>query len=347
MRAAPSWTSTTTPPALTLLDRGQPPADRPPAVCGDGVAHLVTVTSGACAAWSATRGSGAIRGGPRAATLGARVHPSAAEPPCCARPSPDLAPGPAAADRARRAVRGRRARARAGRRPGARRDARPPRPTSTSPPRRRPDETERLLARLGRRASGTSAAPSAPSAAARATWQRRDHDVPLRGLRPARPASRRSTFGDSLEGDLGRRDFTVNAMAVRLPGREFVDPYGGLVDLAHAACCARPGTPEDSFSDDPLRMMRAARFAAQLGFAVAPEVVAAMTDDGRPDRRSSRPSGSATSWSSWCCAPYPRRGPDACSSRPGWPTHVLPELPALRARASTSTTGTRTSTSTR
>jgi poly(A) polymerase len=83
-------------------------------------------------------------------------------------------------------------------------------------------------------------------------------------------------FGESLEGDLVRRDFTVNAMAVRVPSREFVDPYGGVVDLAHGVL-RTPGRPEDSFSDDPLRMMRAARFAAQLGFEVDPAVVEAMT----------------------------------------------------------------------
>jgi poly(A) polymerase len=84
------------------------------------------------------------------------------------------------------------------------------------------------------------------------------------------------TFGDTLEGDLVRRDFTVNAMAVALPQREFVDPHGGLRDLA-ARVLRTPGTPEESFSDDPLRMLRAARFAAQLGFDVAADVVAAMT----------------------------------------------------------------------
>jgi poly(A) polymerase len=73
-----------------------------------------------------------------------------------------------------------------------------------------------------------------------------------------------------------RRDFTVNAMAVRLPSLELVDLHDGLVDL-RAGLIRTPGTPEDSFSDDPLRMMRAARFASSLGFAVAPEVVAAMT----------------------------------------------------------------------
>ena len=92
------------------------------------------------------------------------------------------------------------------------------------------------------------------------------------------PSSRKPAvdFGDSLEGDLGRRDFTVNAMAVRVPSREFVDPYGGVVDLAHGLL-RTPGRPEDSFSDDPLRMMRAARFAAQLGFEVDAAAVEAMT----------------------------------------------------------------------
>ncbi|MFE1762786.1 CCA tRNA nucleotidyltransferase [Streptomyces angustmyceticus] len=83
------------------------------------------------------------------------------------------------------------------------------------------------------------------------------------------------SYGDSIEDDLVRRDFTVNAMAVLLPQKEFVDPHDGLEDLA-ARVLRTPGTPEESFSDDPLRMMRAARFAAQLDFEVAPEVVAAM-----------------------------------------------------------------------
>ena len=84
------------------------------------------------------------------------------------------------------------------------------------------------------------------------------------------------SYGDDLVGDLSRRDFTVNAMALRLPSLDFVDPHDGLADLA-AGVLRTPGTPEQSFSDDPLRMMRAARFAAQLSMRVAPEVVAAMT----------------------------------------------------------------------
>ena len=90
------------------------------------------------------------------------------------------------------------------------------------------------------------------------------------------------TFGDTLEGDLVRRDFTVNAMAITMGSRKFVDPYRGLADLA-AGVLRTPSKPETSFSDDPLRMMRAARFTAQLStperrFAPAPEAVAAMVN---------------------------------------------------------------------
>lgn len=82
-------------------------------------------------------------------------------------------------------------------------------------------------------------------------------------------------FGTELPADLARRDFTVNAMAVRLPSGELVDPHGGREDLA-AGVLRTPSGPEISFSDDPLRMMRAARFVSQLGFDVAPEEWAAM-----------------------------------------------------------------------
>ena len=84
-------------------------------------------------------------------------------------------------------------------------------------------------------------------------------------------------YGTSLEEDLYRRDFTVNAMAVRLPSGDLVDPFNGLADVL-AGVLRTPGTAEMSFSDDPLRMMRAARFASQLGFTVAPDVVIAMTE---------------------------------------------------------------------
>ncbi|WP_327023529.1 CCA tRNA nucleotidyltransferase [Micromonospora sp. NBC_01739] len=83
-------------------------------------------------------------------------------------------------------------------------------------------------------------------------------------------------YGTSLTEDLRRRDFTINAMAVSLPDHRFTDPHGGLADLA-AKVVRTPGTPAESFGDDPLRMLRAARFAAQLRFAVHPDVYAAMT----------------------------------------------------------------------
>ena len=83
------------------------------------------------------------------------------------------------------------------------------------------------------------------------------------------------SYGSSLSGDLARRDFTVNAMAVAVPSLRFVDPHGGLRDLA-AGALRTPGTPVDSFNDDPLRMMRAARFVSTLRMRPAPEVVAAM-----------------------------------------------------------------------
>src|SRR5438094_5000968 len=73
----------------------------------------------------------------------------------------------------------------------------------------------------------------------------------------------RVEFASELEVDLSRRDFTVNAMAVRLPQRAFVDPFGGLKDLA-AKRLETPLEPEVSFGDDPLRMLRAARFASSL-----------------------------------------------------------------------------------
>jgi len=82
-------------------------------------------------------------------------------------------------------------------------------------------------------------------------------------------------FGDSLEADLTRRDFTVNAMALRLPSQVLVDPSGGMDDLL-ARRIATPASPDISFGDDPLRMLRAARFVSKLGFTIDPETLAAM-----------------------------------------------------------------------
>jgi poly(A) polymerase len=143
-----------------------------------------------------------------------------------------------------------------------------------------------------------------------------------------RSASRKPevTYGDTLEADLVRRDFTVNAMAVRLPSHEFVDPHGGLSDLADGLL-RTPGRAEDSFTDDPLRMMRAARFAAQLGLRVDPTVVDAMT--AMADRieivSAERVRDELTKL---LLAPDPRTGLGLLVST-GLAAQMLPELPML------------------
>jgi len=135
------------------------------------------------------------------------------------------------------------------------------------------------------------------------------------------------SYGDSIEEDLVRRDFTVNAMAVALPEKVFIDPHGGRVDLAKRVL-RTPGTPEESFSDDPLRMMRAARFAAQLDFEVAPEVVAAMTDmAGRIEIVSAE--RVRDELNKLILSAHPRKGLTLLVDT-GLADHVLPELPALR-----------------
>ena len=85
------------------------------------------------------------------------------------------------------------------------------------------------------------------------------------------------TFGDDVETDLSRRDFTINAMAVRLPDGGLVDPHGGVRHLA-AKVLDTPLEPELSFGDDPLRMLRAARFVSQLDVEPAPRLVAAIAE---------------------------------------------------------------------
>ena len=139
------------------------------------------------------------------------------------------------------------------------------------------------------------------------------------------------TYGTSLIDDLARRDFAVNAMAVALPDWKapdaFVDPYGGMDDLA-AGVLRTPGAPEDSFGDDPLRMLRAARFASQLGFAVAPEVVAAMS--AMADRLEIvSVERIADELSKLLLGGDPRAGLELLVDT-GLAGHVLPELPALR-----------------
>jgi poly(A) polymerase len=135
------------------------------------------------------------------------------------------------------------------------------------------------------------------------------------------------TYGTSLAEDLRRRDFTVNAMAISLPGHEFADPYGGLEDL-DTRLLRTPGTPEESFGDDPLRMLRAARFASQLGFQVAPDVVQAMTDMAAEIARIT-PERIQAELTKLLLGTYPRVGLELLVDT-GVAEHVLPELPALK-----------------
>lgn len=143
------------------------------------------------------------------------------------------------------------------------------------------------------------------------------------------PASRKPVvaFGHSLTDDLLRRDFTINAMALRLPMLELVDPFGGVRDL-HASILATPGPPETSFSDDPLRMMRAARFAAQLGVSLREDVREAMT---RMAERITIISAERVrdELVKLMCAAHPRAGVDLLVDT-GLAEFVLPEVSALR-----------------
>jgi poly(A) polymerase len=135
------------------------------------------------------------------------------------------------------------------------------------------------------------------------------------------------TFGDSIEADLLRRDFTVNAMAVEVATGTFVDPYGGMTAL-HERSLDTPATPQESFADDPLRMLRAARFASQLGFEPAARVVAAMTEMAEQIERITRERVQAE-LSKLITGAHPRRGIELLVDT-GLADRVLPEVPAMR-----------------
>ena len=142
----------------------------------------------------------------------------------------------------------------------------------------RPDETARLLDAWGDATWDIGREFGTIGAARRAGGQNVVVEVTTYRSDAYDGATRKPAvaFGDTLEGDLSRRDFTVNAMAVLLPSLTFVDPHDGLRDLREGIL-RTPVDPEQSFDDDPLRIMRAVRFSAQLGFDVAPEVMSAMT----------------------------------------------------------------------
>ncbi|GGS19175.1 CCA tRNA nucleotidyltransferase [Actinokineospora fastidiosa] len=134
-------------------------------------------------------------------------------------------------------------------------------------------------------------------------------------------------FGDTIEGDLVRRDFTVNAMAVDLSTKELIDPHHGRAALENRVLDT-PATPEESFADDPLRMLRAARFISQLCFVPAPRVVAAMTQMSAEITRITA-ERVQVEISKLLCGDDPRGGIELLVDT-GLAAHVLPEVPALR-----------------
>ncbi|MGZ4620042.1 MAG: CCA tRNA nucleotidyltransferase [Frankiaceae bacterium] len=135
------------------------------------------------------------------------------------------------------------------------------------------------------------------------------------------------TYGETLEEDLGRRDFTINAMAVSVPGHVFCDPYGGLADLGRRML-RTSGRPERSFDEDPLRILRGARFVAQLALRPDPSVIEAMRS--RADRlKIVAPERVREELVKLILAPDPVAGL-ALLVDTGAAEMFLPELPALR-----------------
>jgi poly(A) polymerase len=137
-------------------------------------------------------------------------------------------------------------------------------------------------------------------------------------------------FGDNLADDLRRRDFTMNAMAISVVDRTFSDPYGGLADLARGVL-RTPAAPQESFADDPLRMLRAARFVSQLGVTIADEVLSAMKDLA-PELGRITAERIQAELNKLILGRYPRRGLQVLVDT-GLADVVLPELPALRMAA--------------
>ncbi len=133
-------------------------------------------------------------------------------------------------------------------------------------------------------------------------------------------------FAPDIRSDLSRRDFTVNAVAVEIPGGEVFDPTGGLQDL-RAKLLRTPSSPEQAFTDDPLRMLRACRFAAALDFEVAEEIVEAIHTMRERLAIVSR-ERVRDELSKLLVSSHPSRGLDLLV-RTGLADEVMPELPAL------------------
>ena len=188
-----------------------------------------------------------------------------------------------------------------------------------------PDETEAILAPTGRtlwdtgRRFGTIGVRMGGYVCEITTYRSDQYDG----------ASRKPEvlFGDDLEADLTRRDFTVNAMALRVPDLQLVDPTGGFDDLL-ARRLRTPGAPEISFGDDPLRMLRGARFRAQLGFELDPEAADAARRMA-PTLEIVAAERVQQELAKLLLASEPSAGIRVLVDT-GLADHVLPEVPALR-----------------
>ena len=188
-----------------------------------------------------------------------------------------------------------------------------------------PEQTEEILQKWGDacwdvgRAFGTIGARKGEVVVEVTTYRTEAYEVGSR-----KPSVE---YGRTLEGDLTRRDFTVNAMALRLPDLDLIDPHGGLADL-RAGVLRTPVAATRSFDDDPLRIMRAARFAAQLGVDVEPEVMEAM-EAMAPRLEIVSAERVRAELERLLISPWPRRGLELMVHT-GVADVVLPELAALR-----------------
>lgn len=133
-------------------------------------------------------------------------------------------------------------------------------------------------------------------------------------------------FGDSIEGDLHRRDFTINAMALKVPEALFVDPFGGLRDL-HLGILRTPADPAESFRDDPLRMVRLARFVAALDVRPDPDTERAARELAGEIRHVSI-ERVREELDRLLLGEHPHRGVEVLV-RTGLAAHILPEVAAL------------------
>jgi poly(A) polymerase len=138
------------------------------------------------------------------------------------------------------------------------------------------------------------------------------------------------TFGDTLDGDLVRRDFTINAMAVRIGpdgAQEFCDPLDGMTALL-AGVIDTPATPQESFDDDPLRMLRAVRFVSQLGFRLAPRVIDAIAEmNGQIERITAE--RVRVELDKLICGEHPIEGLEIMVDT-GLAERVIPEIPGMK-----------------